>query len=82
VYRDRFSAVGGLEDLVPHISAAQRFMPGIRLQRTGAVRHCQGAVLADWIASASDGQQRATGTNLFIFGVDGRMRSVTGFWNG
>ena len=34
----------------PHLAAAQRFMPGIRLVRTGVVRQCQGTAIADWKA--------------------------------
>src|SRR5438105_11779802 len=80
-FRDRFSCTAGLDDLLPHLAAAQHFMPGIRLKRDGNVRHCQGLALADWVAVAADGQERARGTNVFVFGVDGRIESVTGFWS-
>jgi uncharacterized protein YndB with AHSA1/START domain len=79
-FRDRFSLVDGLDDLVPHIGGAQRFMPGIRLRRDGPVRHCQGTVLADWVAETIGGQERGRGTNVFALGADGRIESVTGFW--
>jgi uncharacterized protein YndB with AHSA1/START domain len=79
-FRDRFSVTEGIADLVPHLSAAQRFMPGIRLERRGDVRHCQGTALVDWAALTSDGQERALGTNLFGFDANGRIESVVGFW--
>jgi uncharacterized protein YndB with AHSA1/START domain len=79
-HRDRFSAIDGIDDLNPHIAAAQRFMPGIRMERQGEVRTCQGTALADWVALAAEGQSRGAGTNVFVFGADGRIRSVTGFW--
>jgi uncharacterized protein YndB with AHSA1/START domain len=79
--RDRYSAIDGLQDLMPHIAASQRFMPGIELRRKGGVRHCQGFVLADWIAVKSTGQEMASGTNLFAFEPGGRITAVTGFWN-
>jgi len=63
-----------------HVTAAQRFMPGLSLQRRGSIRHCQGVVLADWAAIASDGASRGTGTNVFRLGPDGRIVSATGFW--
>lgn len=44
------------------------------------IRHCQGTVLADWIARASDGRERGRGTNVFVFGAGGGIESVTGFW--
>jgi uncharacterized protein YndB with AHSA1/START domain len=79
-FRDRFSDVEGAGDLSAHLDAARRFMPGLRLQRTGAVRQCQGVALADWIARSADGQERASGTNVFVFNPDGRIQSVTGLW--
>ena len=78
---DRFSCVGGSDELTLHVGAAQRFMPGFRLQRSGDPRHCQGMVLADWTASGPDGQTRAKGTNVFTLGPDGLIDSVTGFWS-
>jgi uncharacterized protein YndB with AHSA1/START domain len=78
--RDRFSAVEGVDELSQHIGAAHKFMPGLRMEKNGAVRHCQGLVLVDWIAKGPDGQQRAAGTNVFVLGEDGRIESVTGFW--
>jgi uncharacterized protein YndB with AHSA1/START domain len=80
-FRDRFSAVDGLSDLSAHLSAAQRFMPGLRLQRDGEIRHCQAVVLADWIARTTNGEERGRGTNVFVFASNGRLESVTGFWN-
>jgi uncharacterized protein YndB with AHSA1/START domain len=80
-FRDRFSHVDGLTDLVPHIGAAQRFMPGMKLERKGAVRHCQGTVLADWSAVGPDGQPRGSGTNVYRFDASGRIVDVTGFWS-
>jgi uncharacterized protein YndB with AHSA1/START domain len=79
-FRDRFSHIDGLDDLHMHLDAAQRFMPGIRMQRDGAVRQCQGVALADWVARSADGQERARGTNVFVLNSDGRIESVTGLW--
>lgn len=79
-FRDRFSRLDGIADLVPHIGAAQRFMPGMRLERKGDVRHCQGTVLADWTATGPDGQPRGGGTNVYRFNAVGRIVEVTGIW--
>lgn len=79
--QDRYSNLEGLDDLLPHIAAAQRFMPGIRLRRAGDVRHCQGMVLSDWTMSGLDGKERGRGTNVFVFGPTGRIEWVTGFTN-
>ena len=79
-FQDRFSSTAGVDDLLPHLTAAQFHMPGLRMRRAGDVRHCQGMALADWVASGSDGQERARGTNVFVLGATGKIRSVTGFW--
>jgi uncharacterized protein YndB with AHSA1/START domain len=78
-FRDRYSNTDGIADLVAHITAAQHFMPGIRMRRRGDVRHCQGTVLADYVAQSLDGKELASGTNVFQFGADGNLESVTGF---
>ncbi|MEO8096669.1 MAG: SRPBCC domain-containing protein [Acidobacteriota bacterium] len=80
-FRDRFSLLAGFEDLVVHLGASQRFMPGIRLERRGEIRHCQGTVLADWAAVTADGTERMAGTNVFLFGPNGKLITVTGVMN-
>ena len=79
-FRDRFGCTDGAADLVPHISAAQRFMPGMRIERRGEAQHCQGTTLVEWAAVTGENQERARGTSVFEFGADGRIESVTGFW--
>jgi len=66
-FRDRFSLLDGIDDLTSHIGASQRFMPGMSLERKGNVRHCQGTVLADWIAKGPDGQPRMDGTSVCVW---------------
>jgi uncharacterized protein YndB with AHSA1/START domain len=78
-FHDRFGCTDGAGDLLPHIEAAQFYMPGFRMRRTGDVRHCQGTVLADWSVAGPDGVDRARGTNVFVLGASGRLDSVTGF---
>lgn len=79
-FRDRHSLIDGIADLMPHLAAAQRFMPGLRLRRTNELRQCQGTVLADWEAVTGDEQVKASGTNVFVFDAHGKVESVTGFW--
>ena len=78
--QDRYSNLDGIDDVLPHIAASQRFMPGIRLRRSGNIRHCQGMVLADWTMSGVDGKERGKGTNVFVLGPTGRIEWVTGFY--
>jgi uncharacterized protein YndB with AHSA1/START domain len=80
-FHDRYSNISGLAELFPHIAAAQHFMPGMRMKRRGEVLHCQGTVLADFSIIGPDEKERATGTNVFVFGPTGRIESATGFMN-
>jgi uncharacterized protein YndB with AHSA1/START domain len=80
-FRDRFSHLDGTDDVLAHISAAQKFMPGLRLERTGDARQCQGTVIVPWKAVAADGSPRGTGVNIFTLGADGRIASAVGFWD-
>ena len=81
-FRDRFSLIDGLDDLRPHLAAVHRFMPGMRLERRGDIRQCQGMVLADWVAHGADGGERGRGTTVFVLGAGARIEQVTGFWEG
>ena len=79
-FHDAFGCTTGLDDLDAHVGAAQAHMPGVRLERAGEVRHCQGTALADWVALGPDGQPRGAGTNVFDLAPDGRFRRVVGLW--
>ena len=77
-FNDRFSALESVTDLTEHAGASQRFMPGVRMKREGSIRHCQGAVLANWTTSGGQAPP-SSGTNLFLFAADGRIAAVIGF---
>ena len=81
VFRDRFSCTAGLDDLAAHIGAAQVHMPGLRLEREGAARQCQGVALVDWVAKGPDGAIRGRGVHVLELTPDGRFAAVTGFWS-
>jgi uncharacterized protein YndB with AHSA1/START domain len=80
-FGDRYSTLAGIDDLVAHAGAAQRFMPGMRLQRAGPARHCLGVALVDWVVNAPDGTPKAKGTNVFTLAADGRIAGVVGIWD-
>jgi len=77
-FRDRFSRLDGIDEVVAHTGASQKFMPGIRLERKGDIRHCQGTVLAEWVARSNDGKTVMSGTNVFVLVPGLRIDSVTG----
>jgi uncharacterized protein YndB with AHSA1/START domain len=77
-FHDRFGCIAGAAELAEHIGAAQRHMPGVRLERDGPVRHCQGTALADWQARGPDGSVAGRGTNVFDLAGGGRFVRVVG----
>ena len=78
---DKYSCLVGLDDLFAHVAAIHQFMPGLRLERRGAVRRSQWTIIADWAAVGAGSEVRATGTNVFTFDADRKIESVVGFWN-
>jgi len=80
-FHDRYARIDGLAELDDHIAASLRFMPGVRLERSGAVRHCQHMLLVDWVMRGPDGAERMSGVNVFVLDALGRIASVTGFWS-
>jgi uncharacterized protein YndB with AHSA1/START domain len=79
-FRDRFSAIEGIDELLPHLAAVHAFMPGLRIERDGPIHHCQGTALCAWTAKGTDGAERGRGTNVFTFDADGRIIDVVGLW--
>ncbi len=79
-FGDRYSMLEGIDDVSLHAGAAQKFMPGMRLRRNGDARHCLGTALVNWTVPGPDGTPAAQGTNVFTFGADGKISSVTGVW--
>ncbi len=78
-FRDRYSSLEGVDEISLHAGASQRFMPGVTLSRVGALRHCQGILLADWTASGPDGKALMSGSNVFVLDATGKIEAVTGF---
>lgn len=76
-FRNAWAALANKAEILPHIAAALQFMPGIRLERHGPVRHCQGTALADWRMQKGDATVGA-GTNVFELASDGRIRAAVG----
>ncbi len=80
-FRDRYSLVEGRADLEPHLAAVHVHLAGHRLERSGALRQCQGTALADWLMRGPDGAEKGRGTNVFEFDADGRIADVVGIWS-
>jgi hypothetical protein len=81
-FQDSFGLTSSPAELADHIGAAQMHMPGMRLERDGALRQCQGTGLVNWVARSPDGSVAARGSNVFEFAPDGRLARVVGLWGG
>jgi uncharacterized protein YndB with AHSA1/START domain len=77
-FRDAHGDVYGLDELVNHVGAVLRFMPGLTLEMRGTVRRSHDVALADWAAVSRDGRVTLSGTNVFRFAADGRICDVIG----
>ena len=77
-FRDPHACVSGFDELVSHDAACQRFMPGIRVESRGAVRHAHGTALVGWAAVKPDGTPVMTGTNVVRLAPDGMISEVIG----
>jgi uncharacterized protein YndB with AHSA1/START domain len=80
IFRDGFGLTTSPSDLADHIGATQMHMPGMRMERDGALRQCQGTGIANWVARAPDGSIAARGSNVFDFAPGGRITRVVGLW--
>lgn len=74
---DGFAYVLGRDELLAHLGALARHMPGIALVRVGAPRYAQGTALVDWQARRDEAVVMA-GTNVFELGADGRIARAVG----
>jgi uncharacterized protein YndB with AHSA1/START domain len=79
---DKFGTLESREEVEAHLDALHRFMPGVRMERRGDIRHCQWHVLAEWTAIDASGHERSSGTSLFELDADSRIVRVTSFWRG
>lgn len=78
-YRDRYSAIAGVEELIVQVGAMHRFMPGFSISRAGAVRHRQGLLLTDWTQAGPDAKAIAQGAAVIELAAGGRVARVTMF---
>lgn len=78
--QDRYAALRGRDDLDGHIANTHVHVPGVRMQRAGEPRHCQGTAIVEWTATDRSGAPCGKGTNVVRFAADGKIAGVVGFW--
>ena len=75
-FRDGNGDSYGLDELVEHVTAVRRFMPGVRLEPRGVPRRSHDVAIADWAIVDPAGAVRQTGSNVVRFASDGRIADV------
>jgi uncharacterized protein YndB with AHSA1/START domain len=78
VFRDAMGYTTGIDDLVGHISAALRFMPGVRLEARGEPARTHEVAVFGWRMVGPEGAELAVGDNIARLAGDGRFREVVG----
>lgn len=80
VFRDSMGYAEGIDDLSDSIGMAQRFAPGIVLERTGPASRSHSFASYRWRMTTPDGTEVMRGSNTAEFDADGMLLSMTGFW--
>jgi hypothetical protein len=75
---DQYACLAGREQLVQHVDAARRHLPGVALAAESEPRYCQGTVVVDWVAAGKDGKPVMRGTNVFSLDPAGSIERVVG----
>ena len=78
VFRDAMGFTTGIDDLIGHISAALRFMPGVRLEAVGTPRRVHEVAVFDWRMMGPEDAVLAEGIDIARLAPDGRFREVVG----
>ncbi|HSM37308.1 MAG TPA: SRPBCC domain-containing protein [Longimicrobiales bacterium] len=78
VFRDAMGYTTGVDDLIGHISAALRFMPGVRLEARGEPARTHEVAVFGWRMVGPEGAELAVGDNVARLAGDGRFREVVG----
>ncbi len=79
-FRDSMGHVRGRVGLDEYIANAQRFVPGVKLERAGPVLRSHYSVSYPWRMVGPEGKPMMAGQNYGELSPDGRFRLVVGFW--
>jgi hypothetical protein len=80
VYIDPQSVAEGVVALSAYQGDFQRTVPGGRFEIVGVLHH-HGQSLARWRLHADDGRVLQTGTSAAVHALDGRLATITGFFD-
>jgi hypothetical protein len=80
VYCDPQSVVEGAEGLSQYMAGFQREVAGGRFEIVDVLHH-HGRSLARWRLRGADGDILQTGTSTAVHAPDGRLQTITGFFD-
>lgn len=80
LFADSMGSAEGRAGLEAYIAAAQRFMPGARLERLGPASLVLDRARVAWRAAGADGAVLGQGVHFVELGCDGRIARLSGFW--
>ena len=82
-YRDPALAADGHAAIAGMVAAVQQRFPGHAFRRTGPIDAHNGRMRFGWELAPQDGGAPAVrGVDFAVIGPDGRLASVTGFFDG
>ncbi len=81
-YRDPLLAAEGYDALDAMIAAVHARYPGHRFGLTSAIDAYPGRARWGWLLAGPDGTPVVAGLDVAVLADDGRLRSVTGFFEG
>jgi len=81
LFADAMGSAEGRANLDGYIAAAQRFMPGTRLERLGGATLVLDRARFAWRTSAPTGAVIGQGVNFAEFDAEGRIARLSGFWD-
>ena len=80
-YVDTMTEVHGREQIEAMIAAVQQQLPGGTLSLIGEVQFHHDVATFRWQLVPAGGPPLATGLDFALFGTDGRLRQIVGFWD-
>lgn len=79
--QDKFTSLKGRDTLNAHIAAVKPMMPGMSLERAGAIEQCHGFAWFPWKIMTPAGEAFARGVDFCELDSTGKVARLVGFWN-
>lgn len=80
-YVDPTAEIAGVDALVAHIAGVQASVPGYKLDTNGSIDEHHGRIRFRWSMCNADGNAVVQGVDFGSLAPDGRIASITGFFD-